>query len=72
MDHRLRSLRQGFVVPCQAAVLHQPAEGSLDHPPLRQGLEPLHPWPLYDLDIDPLGVTAGGDRVGTSFDEHGD
>lgn len=52
VDHRSGSLRQGLVVPCQATVLHQPAEGPLDHPPLRQRIEPLGSWSLNDLHID--------------------
>lgn len=41
MDHRPGPLRQGFEVACQAAVLHQAAEGSLDGSPLGHRLEAL-------------------------------
>lgn len=34
----------GFVVPCQATVLHQPAEGPLDHPPIGARLPALHQY----------------------------
>jgi hypothetical protein len=54
MDRRAGSPWERFVVPCPAAVLHQPAEDLLDHPPLGQRLEPLSPWSLHHLDVDVL------------------
>ena len=34
MDHRLRTLGAGFVIPGKSSVVHDPPEGTFDRPPL--------------------------------------
>jgi len=64
MDHRLTRFVPVFVMLAQAPIIRQPRERPLDHPTLRQQLEPLHVVvPLDDLQ-DPLAARGDpGDQL---------
>lgn len=53
MDHGFGSVGVDLVVACETAVVHQPGEGSLDHPTSGDHLEPFDAGvALDDLDVD--------------------